>query len=263
MKPYLSLLLIVLFFLPSLACGAITTRSIDGSGKLETQEIDVSNFDGVTLDGFGDVFIGQGDSESLTVQTDDNLMPLLDIKVIGRQLILGIKPNLNINPSRSITYNLTVKNLTAIALKGSGNFRVETVQSQNMAISLFGSGDINIKGLDTDSLSMDLSGSGNITIGNIAAKTIDTSVKGSGDIKLDGKSETQTVAISGSGNYLAGNLETTSADIRIPGSADATIWAKDTLKVSIQGSGNIRYYGKPTIDQSVLGSGNIISLGEK
>ncbi len=263
MKHYFRILLIMLFFLPSLACGALNTKSVDGSGNLETQTFSVASFDSVTLAGFGNVFIQQGEVENLSVQTDDNILPLLDIKVTGRELKLGMKPNLNVNPSQSITYNVTVKDLKGVLLQGSGNFYVEPVKSSTMSISLLGSGDITFKGLNGDGLSIDLSGSGNITIDDIKVKTLDTSVKGSGDVKLTGTADTQKVSIMGSGNYLAGNLETASADISIPGSADVTVWTTNTLRTAINGSGNIRYYGRPTIDQSGLGSGKLISLGEK
>ena len=263
MKHHLYIFLIVLFFLPSLACGTFTTNTVNGSGNLETQDFDVSNFDSVTLAGFGDVFVEQGKVESLSVQTDDNIMPLLEINVVGRELVLGMKRNVSVNPSKGITYNLTVKDLSKIALKGSGNFSVEPIESKGMALSLLGSGDINIKGLDSDSLTIDLSGSGNITVEDVAVKTIDTNVKGSGDIKLDGESNTQAISVSGSGNYLAGDLETVSADINIAGSGDLTVWAKDELKIHVSGSGDVRYYDNPTIDQSGGGSGNVSSLGEK
>lgn len=263
MKPYLSVFLIVLFVLSTFGCSPLTTNTVNGSGNLETQTFDVSNFDSVTLAGSGDVFIKQADSESLTVQTDDNILPLLDIRVIGRELVLSIKPNLSINPSHGITYNLTAKDLSKIGLKGSGNFSIETVKSNEMKISLLGSGDIKFKGLDSDSLSIDLSGSGNISFENIDVKTIDSNVKGSGDIRLNGKSDLQTISVMGSGNYLAGNLETASTEINIPGSGDLTIWVKDQLKIHVDGSGDVRYYGKPTINQTGNGSGNVISLGEK
>jgi hypothetical protein len=263
MKQYLSIFLIVLFFLPIFGCNTVSTNTVNGSGNLETQTFNVSNFDSVTLAGFGDVFIKQGSSESLTVKTDDNIIPLLDIRVIGHELVLDTQPQLSINPTHGITYNLTVKALNKIGLKGSGNFSIETVKSKEMKISLLGSGDINFKSLDSDSLSIDLPGSGNISIGNLVVKTIDSNVKGSGDIKLNGKSDMQTISVLGSGNYLAGNLETASSDINIPGSGDLTIWVTDQLKIHVDGSGDVRYYGRPTIDQTGNGSGNVISLGEK
>ena len=263
MKHYLKLFIIVLFLLPSVACGTFSTSVVRGSGKIVKQSVDVNNFDRVSLEGSGNVYIEQGPTESLTIEADDNLLPLLDTRVTGKELVLGMKPNQSIQPSKPIVYRLAVKDLSEISLKGSGNFYVEPAQSGDMKVSVFGSGDINMKGLDADSLFINLSGSGKITVGKIAVQTIDTSVNGSGDIKLDGKSDRQSIQVSGSGNYLAGNLETASADVTIPGSSDVTVWVKDNLNVHVSGSGNLKYYGSPTISQSVSGSGKIISLGEK
>jgi Putative auto-transporter adhesin, head GIN domain len=258
-----SLILLALFFIPSLACGSLTTDSVVGSGDIVTQTIDVSNFDRVTLEGFGDVYIQQGQTESLSVQTDDNIISLLEINVQGSELTLGMKRGYSVTPSQSITFNLTVQDLSAITLAGSGDFYVEALKSGSFAVSVRGSGDIEITSLTADDLSIELDGSGNITIEDVNVQTIETSLQGSGDIKLEGKADTQNVRVGGSGNYLAGDLEATSADISIPGSADVTVWASDELKVRVNGSGDIRYYGQPLIDQSGSGSGDLISLGEK
>jgi hypothetical protein len=263
MKPILNLFLIALLFMPSLACGSFRTISVVGSGEIVNQTIEVSKFDRVTLEGFGDVFIEQGQIESLSVQTDDNIISFLDIRVRGTELVLGVERGADLNPSRSITYNLTVQNLNSITLAGSGTFHVDPVKSEDLHVSLSGSGDIEIRGLTADNLSIELNGSGNITLENVNVKRVDTSLRGSGDINLEGKTDTQKVAVSGSGNYLAGSLQTNSMDIRIPGSGDITVWVEDELNVNVDGSGNIRYYGKPNIDQSGFGSGDITSLGEK
>jgi hypothetical protein len=267
MKPYLIVLLSVLFLSLSLACVAIsfspTTSTVRGSGNIIKKTVDVSNFDRIVLANSGDVYIEQGDHESLTIEADDNIMPLLVSEVKGSELVLDTKPNQSLNPSRKIIYRLAVKDMEGISLKGSGNFYVEPIQARTMSISLLGSGDINLKGLTSDTLSMDLFGSGNITINQVAAKTINTDAKGSGDITLGGKSDSQTISYSGSGKYMADDLESVSADIRVPGSADVTVWVRDQLKVHVDGSGTIRYYGKPTVDQSGAGSGKISSLGEK
>jgi hypothetical protein len=109
MKRNVYLFLVLLLFAPSLACGSFVTNPIVGSGDIVNQTIDVSNFDRVSLEGFGDVYIEQGQTESLSIQTDDNILSFLDIKVRGRELILGVKNGVDVNPSESITYNLTVK----------------------------------------------------------------------------------------------------------------------------------------------------------
>lgn len=263
MKRNLSLILIALFFIPSLACGSFTTNSVVGSGDIVSQSIEVRDFDRVTLAGFGSVFITQGQTEDLSVQTDDNLISLLDIKVQGRELTLGVKRGYTLTPSQSINFNLTVQDLSAINLDGSGDFYVEPLKSGSLSVSVRGSGDVEIQGLTAENLSIELDGSGNITVRDIEVKRVETSLQGSGNIKLEGKANAQEVKVGGSGNYLAGDLEASSADMSIPGSGDITVWVSDELTAQVNGSGNIRYYGQPKIDQSGHGSGNLISLGDK
>lgn len=260
---FVSLFLIALFFLPSLACGSFTTDSVVGSGEVTNQVIDVSNFDRVTLEGFGNVFIEQGKTESLSVQTDENIFRLLDIRVRGKELILGVRRGFHVTPSQGIIFKITVRDLSQLTLSGSGAFDVGPLESNNMTVSLPGSGDIKIKRLAGEELFIELNGSGNITIEDINVKTVDTSLQGSGDIRLEGKTNRQRVSVAGSGNILAGDLETTAVDISIPGSGNITTWVSDELSIQVNGSGAIRYYGQPTIDQSGSGSGDLISLGDK
>ena len=266
MKRYFPILLILLFFIPSLACSIVipaNPNAVRGSGKIETQTLDLSDFNSVSLENSGDVYIEQGQSESVTVEADDNILPLLETYVQGKELVLSTKPNQSIDPSRKIVYRITVKDLSGISLSGSGDFYVGPIQSASMKISVAGSGNINLDDLSTGQLSMDLNGSGNINIDKLTATGIDASVNGSGDIQLAGEAPTQKISFRGSGNYRTGDLKSESAEIDIPGSADVTVWVTDTLKAHINGSGTIRYYGKPTVDQNGNGSGKLVSLGEK
>lgn len=263
MKPHLALFLSILFFIPSLACGSFTTTSVVGSGNIVSQTLNVSSFDRVTLYGSGKVFIEQGQTESLSVETDDNIISLLDIRIKGDELILGVKRGFDVDPSESIIYNLTVTDLRAIKLAGSGSFLVGPIDSKEFQVLLPGSGDIKIERLMAKELAIDLAGSGNITLDDIHVKILDTSLRGSGDIKLEGTTKEETVVVRGSGNYRAANLQSKAAHISIPGSASVAVWVTSELKIRVNGSGDIQYYGDPVVRQSGFGSSHIIWLGEK
>ncbi|MGE5378075.1 MAG: head GIN domain-containing protein [Bacteroidota bacterium] len=263
MKHQFRFILIALIFLPSIACGVLSMTPVSGSGNIVTQTVNVSNFSSVILETSGDVYIEQGQTESLTVEADDNIMPVLVNGVKGNELVLGAKPGQNIDPSKKIVYRITVKDLTGVSLMGSGNFYVSPIKSDSMKMTLSGSGNINMEDLATGKLNMNLNGSGNILFAKLGATSIDTSANGSGDIQLAGRADSQSLTFSGSGNYRAGDLETKSADINIPGSADVTVWVTEQLKVHINGSGTVSYYGKPSVDQSGSGSGKMVSLGDK
>ena len=74
------------------ACGLGT---IQGSGDVITESRDVSGFDSVSLSGIGRVIITQGDDESLTIETDDNLMKYITSEVRDGTLELGDTDNAN------------------------------------------------------------------------------------------------------------------------------------------------------------------------
>ena len=130
-------------------------KKVKGSGNIETQTVDVSNFDQITLEISGDVYVEHGPTESVTVETDDNILPLLETKVRGKELVLTTKPNQGIDPSRKIVYRITAKDLRGISIRGSGNFNVSPLQSDSMDLSLDGSGNIEIDDLATGKLSLD------------------------------------------------------------------------------------------------------------
>ena len=58
------------------ACGVV-----GGSGKVETETRQVSGFTAIDLTGTGEVTIEQGETESLTIEADDNVLPALTSKV--------------------------------------------------------------------------------------------------------------------------------------------------------------------------------------
>jgi len=228
----------------SLACTFSIPTQIRGSGNIIQKAYDVQNFDQVQFDTIGEVHIEQGKTEALTIETDDNILPLLNIRVEGGDLILSEKGNgYNFKPSTNIIYTITVKDLSAVATNTSGDVYVDTIGA--------------------DTFSARSNASGNITVKNLEAKTVLLNVNGSGDIVIAGNSNTVTGSINGSGNIAAGELHATKGDVSIQGSGNATVWIDDELHITINGSGDVRYYGRPNLKQSSNGSGQINNLGEK
>jgi len=203
-----------------LAVGSVVTAcsATAGSGQLATQSRQVSGFTSVELTGVGELSIDQTGTESLTVSAEDNLLPLLTSKVEGDTLTLGKKPNNRIVTTKPITYTLTMKDITGLAVSGSGT--------------------INAPKLSTDALRIEISGSGMITTA--------------------GNADDQSLEISGSGRYLADGLTTKTTTAEISGSGTASVVASDALDVKISGSGTLTYSGNPQVTQTVSGSGRLI-----
>jgi hypothetical protein len=229
-----------------LGCGNFGFNVIRGSGTVKTETREASGFHAVTLAGLGDLAITQGDSEGLTIEAEDNLLPYITTEVNNGRLAIGIKSgtsNISLAPTKPIKYNLQVKTLDSIGLSGAGN--------------------ITTPSLTGDKLDLNTSGAGNMSLAKIQVKQLTTSMSGAGNATLDGQADGQDVSLSGLGNYSAGNLQSKTASVTVSGAGSATVWVGQTLTVRISGAGAVSYYGSPQVQQTISGVGSVKSLGPK
>jgi hypothetical protein len=190
------------------------------------------------------VIITQGDEESLTVETDDNLMQYIETQVRGGTLELGFTDDdILLRPSKSIIFRLSVIELTALDSSGAGLFEIDE--------------------LDADRLEVTLSGAGDIRIDSLTATDLVVTVSGAGNIEVAGQVKTQEVNLKALGNYNASDLESQAATVRISGAGSASIWVHDTLDVTISGAGNVDYYGSPEVSKNISGVGKVTGQGDK
>jgi hypothetical protein len=198
-------------------CESVSSPAVRGSGTVQTEPREAAGFSEVWLAGSGDVDVRQTGEESVTVEAEDNILPHLEARVQDGRLTLGTKRDVSIRPTRPIRYHVTVKELTAIGVAGSGKFRVEGVD----------------------------------------ARRFSAEIAGSGSAVLSGKADDVKLSVSGSGAYDAADLASRTVTVDISGSGSATVNATDHVTANVSGSGSIRYLGNPTIEKHVAGSGSI------
>lgn len=220
--------------------GVSDWRTVRGSGNTLVETRDVSRFDRVSVSGAGELTILQGPEESLTIEADDNLLPLIHSDVANGHLSIGPK-NVNLRPSQTIRYQLRVRSLGELHLSGSVQARAE--------------------GLKADRLSVSISGSGNMSVAHLDTKALTTQISGSGSMTAAGQADRQNIHISGSGNHRAPELKSSQAEAHISGSGHASLWVLESLNAHISGSGGVDYRGRPSVDSHVSGSGRVRHVG--
>ena len=249
MKKQIALSVLLLTALLLVGCQiyvpSISGRIVTGSGNVITEARTVSGFNGVSLAGLGELTMTQGDTESLTVQADDNLMPLIKTEVRGGTLFIYFDRDYQgaiIAPIKPVRFDLHVKDLSAIEIAGAAN--------------------VNVANLKTDRLSMTVSGAGNIKLDQLDASEMTTTISGAGNLDVAGRVVKQAANLSGIGNYRAVNLNSQTAQITISGAGSATLRASESLDVSIRGAGSVNYYGNPKVTRTVAGVGMVKRLGD-
>jgi hypothetical protein len=132
---------------------------VNGSGQVKTESREVSGFTRVDLAGTGEVTISQGPAESLTIEADDNVLPVLISEVSDSTLKLGTKPRTTVRAHSPIRYRVTMKDLTGVTLSGSGSVTANGMQLRALRTDISGSGTVNVSG-SADRQDIQLSGSG-------------------------------------------------------------------------------------------------------
>ena len=216
---------------------------IEGSGNKTTETRQVSGFDSIDLSGVGRLIVKQDGTESLTIEGDDNIVPKVKSEVAGGKLTIGLEKNTGINPKLPLVFNVTVREIRALALSGAGSIEASDIKSSNFEASI--------------------SGAGSAALGNLAADSLKASLSGAGDFKVSGTVTSQDVTISGAGSYRADDLQSRDATVRTSGVGSANVHASDNLTARLSGVGSIRYYGSPAVQASRSGIGSITKIADK
>jgi len=208
--------------------------TVVGSGKITTETRKLAEFDEIDLRIRGNAYISIGKPTPLEITGDDNILPLIKTEVHERRLVISADHNFKTKQAPNL--KITVANLEAASIAGSGDMHISGVDNQSLSLNVRGSGDLRFEG-KTESLAVN--------------------VAGSGDVRLTGKAEQLTAKIAGSGDIHGFDLAAASATVSIKGSGDAKVNVTGALSIQIRGSGDVHYKGNPTVSKQVRGSGDV------
>lgn len=227
-----------------IAGGTVTVgpsgNRIAGSGKVAEDVRPLTSFSAIRVDDSIDIVLRQTGLEQATVRFDDNLLEQVETVVVPGNpatLVIRFREGAALRSSRDVKVTIDFKNVSSVALSGSGDARIEALHGPMLAVSISGSSDVKVDALDVDVLGV--------------------SIGGSGDFAASGRAAEQGFSIAGSGDIRAGNLVGQTVKVRVAGSGDVHVNAQQMLDVSVAGSGDVVYRGTPVIRKSVAGSGNV------
>jgi hypothetical protein len=217
------------------------SEQVQGKGPVQRQDRATGHFTGLALSLHGDVEVRTGNSESISVETESNLLPLIETVVEDGTLKIRARKDTNIR-TRHLKIVVQTRGLERVALAGSGDIDVDTVRGPRVRFDIGGSGEIKVRRVESDNVGVNLGGSGDLDVEGGSAGNLSLSIAGSGDVDLAG-------------------LRADTANISVAGSGSAKVWVRNSLNLTVAGSGDVDYYGDPKVTTSVLGSGKVNRLG--
>lgn len=220
------------------SCIQIGGKKVRGNGVTSSQERSVGNFNRINVSGPIEVLITQGNSTTVKIEGDENLLKYIEVKNDDGELNIKTKRRHNLRPRSALRVHLSAPNYNFFGVAGSGKIRSLTQINNN------------------DELRIEIAGSGTVEL-KVNVPSIDSEISGSGTVILNGTTRNFKNEINGSGDVRAFNLLSENTELEIAGSGDAEVYASKQLNVKIAGSGDVAYKGNPVVKQSTAGSGNI------
>ncbi len=267
-KNFPFILILLALVLSILACSVnfgtpVGVNTVRGSGTVVEEARDISNISSVELAMTGVMHITMGDKESLTIHAEDNLLNYIQTNVSLGKLVIKTREGIDLQPTKPISYDLTVSKLSAITISSDGDIDTADLTSDSFSIKISSSGNLSITKLDCSSLQIVSSSSGDTTVDNLASDSISVTISSSGNVEIqNGQVQQQNIQISSSGEYRAKTVSSSTAQVTISSSGSATIQVSDQLSGMLGSSGNVYYVGNPTININSTSSGSAIQVNQ-
>ncbi|TVQ06598.1 MAG: DUF2807 domain-containing protein [Bacteroidetes bacterium] len=231
--PILIALLATVFMLQSCV---YDVNAIKGNKNIVTVENDLAPFESLQISGIFKVYLTEGSSPHIKIETDENIHEYITVEVRNNTLHLGMKKG-SYDPSRLDVY-ITASQLEKIGISGAAS-----LTSQNTLLG--------------ETLSINSSGASNINV-SVQSESLSTSVSGAGKISIRGEVYQHDIQISGVASIDCLQLATEETKVSISGAGSAKVHAASFLDARVSGVGSIRYSGNPeNIRTSTSGAGSI------
>jgi hypothetical protein len=268
------------------SCSLVTGNVIRGSGRVASESRPVSGFDEIEVCCGMQLVLSQGQSESLEIEAEDNILPEIVSEVIGNRLSLqfdnpgGTKSYRLTRPVRVSVSSIEIRSLgvsgggsleagpiesdrVSLELSGGSRAEMESLAADSLEVGISGGGRYSAQELQVNHLSLDLSGGSTASILALQSERLELAVTGGGNVEVAGSVNEQSVSLSGGGDYLAEDLESQETDIRMTGGGQAIVWVNETLVADLSGGARLDYYGRPQVTQQLSGGSRLESRGDR
>jgi Putative auto-transporter adhesin, head GIN domain len=235
------LLLIFLSLVTLTSCHYFHGERVKGNGSIKKENRlagTAGEFSNVEVSGAIDLYIKQESTASINVETDENLLPYIEVRNNGGTLSIFPKDGYNLDPSQSVKVYVSAPAFKKLEASGACKIISEGMLSSAnpVEIGLSGASDAGID-LESPMVSVDCTGASTITL---KGKTKDLSLEGSGASHLK-----------------CFELLSENADVDISGASSAEVFASVKIKASASGASNILYKGTDAVTKEDSGASSV------
>jgi hypothetical protein len=176
--------------------------TVIGSGEVETMEVAVSEFSGVSVTGSCDVDIRTGESQKVELSAQQQVLDVMTCEVRSGILQIGFRPGFDVHTEKEISADIVVPALDYAGVTGAADFSISGAGQPALDICIEGTGDVSAFDMEVDDCTIRISGAGNCEVR--VNRSLYVQISGVGNIYYTG-SPALSSDISGVGNVIAVN----------------------------------------------------------
>ncbi|HEX5164284.1 MAG TPA: head GIN domain-containing protein [Thermomicrobiales bacterium] len=215
--------------------------TVTGSGNVTSETRPLADWTAVALACPGTLDLQIGPNQGITIEAEDNILPLIETRVDGGGLQIRFQPAAqSIRPTQPIRFRAATPAIDGLAVSGSGSIHAPAIEGATLTLGTSGSGSIDVASASTGALDARISGSGSVTV--------------------RGDTRDCDVRVSGSGDLNARDLACHRAHVNVSGSGSVMLRVEREIEGRISGSGSIVYSGQPVTSIRTSGSGRAVQM---
>ena len=203
---------------------------------------DISEFTSLNLELIGEVFYEQSDSTYLNVTGSSILIDALQVSDDNGTLSIKLRNKQKFTGKKKLIVKVGSPHLSKVNFESIG-----TLRFKNKFIG--------------DEVSINNRGVGEIIIDDFQLEKFNLVSKSIGSIKIKGTSNMTSINSVGLGEIDASEFKSKNVKVVSEGMENLSVYAADSIDITMKGLGNINYYGNPAevkTDISKLGKVNRI-----
>lgn len=215
------------------------TALAGNTDKTETRN--VSNFKGVDVSAGIDLYITMGETESVKIVADDDIIDKIITEVKDGVLHIYVKQNGWFNWSGNETRKayVTIKELNRIeASSGSDVNSENTLKGEELKINVSSGAEVEV---------------------DVYYKNLDVNTSSGSDAKLSGKVKNLRASASSGSDINAKELESVTCKASASSGSDVTVSVSEELNASASSGADVNYYGNPSVKEIDESSGGDVT----
>lgn len=202
------------------------SEKITGNGKIISEIRAIKPYNAISLEGVFNVILKQGSEESVRIETDENILPVITTVVENDTLKVKMKDDTSIHRTSKLNVYITLVSISNLSTVGVGSLKCgNTLHLKELNLNFEGVGAIDM---------------------NLEADKLDIKSKVVGAILLMGVVKETSIYHTGVGLIQAFNLKSEKLTLHIEGVGAAEVFASKQISIDASGIGGVQYKGGAT-----------------